>query len=449
MEFSDKASINGPLENKSRPILFYGDDCTGATDALAQYVRYGLRVTLVFRRPDCETLLHLIEDYDVVGVAGTSRSMAVAEMRDELGALFSSISDTGLPWIIQYKTCSTFDSAPDRGSIGAACDLAVEFLGGQRIPVVAAQPELGRFTVFGNHFASDGDGKIYRLDRHPVMSTHPATPMVEADLQVHLSRQTRIPTVSVPLPMFGQYEPAMRTEKKDDRAQLMIFDALTDEDLGRIGLWACGYAYTDKSVSFMVGSGGLSGALGSASTGLPVSRQQLPFWRSQAAPTLVLSGSCSATSRRQVELAREVGWESVPLDADDVVSPKRRGPLIGRCVSALTVGKSVIVDSATGPTSPRINQLDPRQLGDLYASVVTECLDATPVRRIVLSGGDTSSWTLRQLPITTASLVGTLDPGVYVLRAGHSSVGNLELVLKGGQMGSPDLFVRFASGNGE
>ena len=51
-------------------------------------------------------------------------------------------------------------------------------------------PPLRRYTVFGNHFAAAGD-EMFRLDRHPTMSRHPVTPMHEADLRVHLSRQTQ------------------------------------------------------------------------------------------------------------------------------------------------------------------------------------------------------------------------------------------------------------------
>ena len=51
---------------------------------------------------------------------------------------------------------------------------------------------MGRFQCFGNLFAL-AHGKGYRLDRHPVMSQHPVTPMDEADLGRHLARQTEKP----------------------------------------------------------------------------------------------------------------------------------------------------------------------------------------------------------------------------------------------------------------
>jgi len=50
----------------------------------------------------------------------------------------------------------------------------------------------GRYCVFGNLYARLGaEGEVFRLDRHPSMSRHPITPMDEADLRLHLSKQTR------------------------------------------------------------------------------------------------------------------------------------------------------------------------------------------------------------------------------------------------------------------
>ena len=72
-------------------------------------------------------------------------------------------------------------------------DLAVEIFHAPFVPLLVAAPALGRYTIFGTHFARFGigsDGDIHRLDRHPSISQHPVTPMMEADLRLHLARQT-------------------------------------------------------------------------------------------------------------------------------------------------------------------------------------------------------------------------------------------------------------------
>lgn len=142
-------------------LTFYGDDFTGSTDAMEALTLAGLRTVLFFSPPARELLESRFADLRCMGVAGTSRAI------------------------------SPVDSTPEVGSIGHVVDMARQSLTGiDHISVLAGVPPLRRYTIFGNHFAAAGD-QVYRLDRHPTMATHPVTPMVEADLRVHLSRQTR------------------------------------------------------------------------------------------------------------------------------------------------------------------------------------------------------------------------------------------------------------------
>ena len=68
------------------------------------------------------------------------------------------------------------------------------------LPIVVAAPHLRRYVIFGNLFAAAGsDPEIFRIDRHPTMSRHPATPMKEADgrwrVSGSLSCRRRLPRV--------------------------------------------------------------------------------------------------------------------------------------------------------------------------------------------------------------------------------------------------------------
>ena len=66
-----------------------------------------------------------------------------------------------------------------------------------------------------------------------------------------------------------------------------------------------------------------------------------------------------------------------------------------------------------------------------------------------VAGGDTSSWALRTLGPWALQWVGSLGPGVPLLRAraDEARIDGLELVLKGGQMGPPDLFRHLITGS--
>ena len=74
-------------------------------------------------------------------------------MDQHLPPVFDLLAAIGAP-VIHYKVCSTFDSAPHIGSIGRAIDIAARKFEGW-IPLVIADPGMGRYQAIGNLFASD------------------------------------------------------------------------------------------------------------------------------------------------------------------------------------------------------------------------------------------------------------------------------------------------------
>ncbi|MBL28895.1 MAG: Hrp-dependent type III effector protein, partial [Rhodospirillaceae bacterium] len=217
-------------------LAFYGDDFTGSTDSMEALARSGLRTVLFFELPSPELLETRFPDLRCLGVAGTSRAMAPAEMDAELAPVLRALWETKAP-ILHYKVCSTFDSAPEVGSIGHVVDMARAMLTGETISVLAGAPPLRRYTVFGNHFAAAGD-RIYRLDRHPTMSCHPVTPMAEADLRVHLAHQTgaRIALMDLnDLDGAPAQVGARHAERLRDRPDLLLYDVLDDARLRTAG----------------------------------------------------------------------------------------------------------------------------------------------------------------------------------------------------------------------
>ena len=73
--------------------VFYGDDFTGSVDALLQFARRGWTGRLFTALPDAATLRRAADEVDVIGVAGISRSLAPAEMDDELRPVFAAFAD--------------------------------------------------------------------------------------------------------------------------------------------------------------------------------------------------------------------------------------------------------------------------------------------------------------------------------------------------------------------
>ncbi|WP_132190952.1 MULTISPECIES: four-carbon acid sugar kinase family protein [Kribbella] len=416
---------------------FYGDDFTGSTDALVQYERLGLRSALLVELPAAEELRTLATRYDAIGVAGIARSLGPAEQEAEIGPILTALRALA-PRVVQYKICSTADSSPGLGSLGRALEVGRSLFGTAPIPVLAAQPELGRYTVFGHHFAAEA-GRIHRLDRQPTMANHPATPMNESDLRLHLTSQTDLRIGSLDLTTYADLADRYPRVQED----VVVLDALTDADLHRVGS-AILAAGNDEPL-FTMGSGGLSRAHATALTrGGPAGAgtEEARAGEAGARPgeqVLVVSGSQSARTAEQIERAIAAGWVSLRLDDD----PSRVAAVARQTLRAGVSG--VVVH--TGRATDRAGTAALASLAGGLATVVRTVARSTGVRKVLVAGGDTSGRVLRELGITAVELESTdgFGPGTAVCRtiAGQEFLDGLQVVLKGGQVGSADLFEAF------
>ena len=162
--------------------------------------------------------------------------MTPPQMDGELPGQFQLLKDLGVP-LIHYKVCATFDSSPKVGSIGHAADIAFDVIRPPFGVIVQGVPIIGRYVVFGNHFTTVGD-RTYRLDRHPMMSSHPITPMDEGDLRLHFAKQTakKVELVDVlrlnkPLDSISdQFDRYI-----DEGNEIILFDTLEENTFSRSG----------------------------------------------------------------------------------------------------------------------------------------------------------------------------------------------------------------------
>lgn len=457
---------------KSLRLAFYGDDFTGSTDALEVLAFAGLRCALFLKPPTSEALKSY-GDYDAIGVAGDSRGMSPSEMDRELPSMFEALAALKAV-IVHYKVCSTFDSGPSVGSIGHAMDIARKTFGSGPIPIVAGTPALSRYCIFGNLFARSGtDGLVYRIDRHPIMSVHPVTPIDEADLVIHLGRQTLTPISKFTLPNFSLGRVALQQEYKatiDAFAGALLIDSTENAHLTEVGGLLNLHAEARNS-TFVVGSSGVEYALTQwwaeqgefkqtsleFETFLPVNQ------------VLAISGSASALSAKQIDAAVAAGFAEVAIDASALVDASTYASaamaLVTKTTELLTQGKSVILHTARGPNDPRIATLinslmargesretavhgGGRLLGIRLGEIVQKILIATPVRRLLLSGGDTSSQITRVLAPDAIEIEARLSPGAPLCRviSDKPHLKDLQIALKGGQMGDASYFVRALKG---
>jgi uncharacterized protein YgbK (DUF1537 family) len=414
-------------------LSYYGDDFTGSTDALEALAANGVPTVLFLRLPE-DAHLARFSGCRAVGLAGASRSKSRAWMRENLPAVFRRLKDLGAP-VCHYKVCSTFDSSPEIGSIGCALEIGQEIFRNPYVPVVLGVPVLGRYVLFGNLFARAGTA-IYRIDRHPTMKCHPVTPMTESDLRLHLARQTgrTIGLVDILAVSSGGAEQQLEALVREG-AQVVIFDGLDEaslEEIGRI-VWT----RRPRPQTFVVGSSGLDYALIAhwrATGGLPP-KPEFPD-PGPVERLVVVSGSCSPVTERQIRWAMANGFTGVRVEPGRAVEGAR-----AEALAALAAGRSVVLYTALGPQDRRDGVLG-EQLGEQLGDALRELLELSGVRRAVVAGGDTASHAGQRLGVYALSMLRPLDPGTPLCRgySDEARLDGLELAFKGGQVGAEDFF---------
>lgn len=445
----------GPL------VAFYGDDYTGSSAAMEALAFAGLETVLFLARPTPERLRDF-GTYRGIGIAGVARSRDPAWMDRSLPSLFELLRSLGTP-VVHYKVCSTFDSAPHIGSIGRAVDVAANLFEGW-VPMIVADPGMGRFQSFGHLFAL-AQGKGYRLDRHPTMSKHPVTPMNESDLGLHLAKQTdkAIGLVDFVAMKRGQAD-ARLTSALADGAKVVSLDVLDEETLIEAGrlVWERGGAQQ----VFGIGSQGFEAALVAYWRASGLLPEQEPGSPVESVDRIAcVSGSVSPVTESQITYSVSHGFTGIRIDAASAVDVPAWEKEIGRATQealrALSSGSNPLVFTAAGPDDPAVAALrqavatagvSTESVNDRIGSGLGRILDVVvreaKLRRAVISGGDTSSHAAVMLRIDALTAIAPVAPGSPLCRAHSTDPGRdgLQIALKGGQVGGEDFFCAVRDG---
>lgn len=417
---------------------WYGDDFTGSTDVLEALALHGVPAVLFTGIPDADALASFAR-CRAVGIAGESRSRSPQWMDEHLPPIFAAMRSLGAP-LNHYKVCSTFDSAPHIGNIGRAMELGLRSFAGDFVPIVVSAPHLGRTVAYGNLFAA-AQGTMHRIDRHPAMRAHPVTPMQEADLRLHLAEQTLLPIGLIDLTTLHDDTASQHLQSELAAGKkAVLFDGVSYVELDETAelLWQ----RAARQPLFAVGSSGLTYGIlrvwrrlgmevQSAQIGPPAATERL----------LVLSGSCSPATAAQILHARQQGFTVLQMHGSAPWPEQTAAAL-----ASLAQGRSVILHTAAA--SVHSNGGYGAEFSAALGATAREILLQSGVRRIAIAGGDTSSHAVRQLGIRALTFAAQLAPGAPLCRAWSpgSPLHELELVLKGGQVGPASFFVQTRDG---
>lgn len=358
------------------------DDFTGATDLANNLVRAGMRCVQLIGVPNGDID---VKDADAVVIALKSRSCSIDEAISGSLAAINWLMEQGACQLY-FKYCSTFDST-DQGNIGPVADALLDRLGADQTVMVPAFPANGRTVYQGHLFVGD------RLLNDSGMQHHPLTPMLDADLARVLGRQTphHVGLLSHNSLSQGNLEAKSRLEEMACAGvRHVICDTLYDEDFDTL-------AKAVVDFPLVTGGSGLAQAL-------PEQYRQQGWLEDVAQPgrlsppsgsALVLSGSCSQTTLKQVEhfLAQYPGFSLDPLELADGEAHFQAALSFVR--QHLKTDKPVMVFASADPERVKLAQLSlgvaeagelvEHALGRLASILVEE-----GVGRLVVAGGESS-----------------------------------------------------------
>ena len=427
-------------------LAWYGDDFTGSAAVMDELARAGLRAVLFTAPPD-PTLAARFEGFDALGLAGTARARGPAWMRASLPGVFDWLDATGAA-LLHYKICSTFDSAPEIGSIGLAAEIGLARIGGWA-PCLTAAPSMGRWQCYGTLFARGPDGRAHRLDRHPVMRRHPSTPMTEADLAHHLAGQTDLPVGLLDLDALPGGVP------EAERRGIVLIDAQREADMT-----PAGRVLAQGGARLVLGSQGVEMALVAHWREMGALGAPPPRPRPAPARVAVASGSVSEATEAQIAAAEAAGFETIALDAAALIGedPDSIAAAAAAGSEALARGAAPLLHTARGPDDPRVAAaLARRDAMGLAPEAAAERIGrglgramarlGPRAERLVVAGGDSSGFVTEELGVRALTALAPVEPGAPLMRAHGGACDAKELVLKGGQMGRPDLLVRLRDGD--
>jgi uncharacterized protein YgbK (DUF1537 family) len=351
------------------------------------------------------------------------------------------------------------------GSVGKAIEVAQSIFRSPFVPLLAGAPMLGRYCVFGNLFARSGlDSEPHRLDRHPTMRQHPTTPMDEADLRLHLAKQTSKTIGLLDVVQLESPNAAQRlSQLQATGAEIILLDVFNDGHLPRLGelIWQ---QAMPRHPLFVVGSSCVEYALAAWWRQSGTLKARPPRLSLEPTPALaVVSGSCSPVTDRQIRRALEEGFAEVALDTAGLADPKSRAAALSQALAQaaphFTASRSVVFHTARGPQDPRLartaRMLKSRglnsaaTLGTALGELLAAVLERTGWPRGVVTGGDTSSFAARALGIEALEFAAPIAPGAPLCRVhapGHAA-DELEIVFKGGQNGRDDFFLSALHGH--
>lgn len=354
------------------------DDFTGATDIASFLVENGMSTVQINGIPEVDYQVQA----DAIVVSLKSRSCPAEEaVADSLAAL-AWLQTQGCQQFY-FKYCSTFDSTA-QGNIGPVTDALMDALDQQYTIICPALPVNGR-TVYQGYLFVMG-----QLLSESGMRNHPVTPMTDSNLLRMMDAQARGRSGLINNTVMDQGVDAVKSQLrslKEDGVRYVVLDTLNETHL-------LIQAEAVRDMVLVTGGSGL--AIGLARQWMKGIEHHSPATLAgapQGKLCVILSGSCSAMTNRQV--ARYI--QQAPSQSIDIARCLNDPESYAKTLSAW------VMDNISAPlapllyatSEPEVLQQTQRQWGAAASSEAVEHLFGTLARllqqqgiqRFIVAGG--------------------------------------------------------------
>ncbi|SBW10400.1 conserved hypothetical protein [uncultured delta proteobacterium] len=406
------------------------DDFTGATDIAGFLVNNGLPTVQLNGVAD----VPLPESVQAVVISLKSRSCPAAEaVALSLDAL-RHCKRLGCSRFF-FKYCSTFDST-EKGNIGPVTDAFLKELGQDCTVVCPALPVNGR-TVYNGYLFVNG----VPLDESG-MRNHPLNPMRDANLMRLMDAQSAGKSGNVPVSVIAKGAGAVTeclASLKQQGVSYAVLDALADGDLDTL-------AEALADMPLVTGGSGLGGALARryARSARSVGRAECAtdLGLPTGGKTVLLSGSCSEMTNRQVAAYKEKGpfypvaVERCMRDAEGYAREMADAIIAAPAANLPPLVSATVPPAELSAIQSRFGLASSHALETFFARLAVFLREAG-YDHFIAAGGETSSVISQALMVKGFYIGPQIAPGVPWVRA----IGEpLSLALKSGNFGDERFF---------
>lgn len=401
-------------------IAVIADDFTGASDAASFLVKGGLKTLMI------QNLVLLDNgDYDAFVFALKIRSVEKQNAIDEVKKVLEYLKKYNVEHLY-FKYCSTFDSTKE-GNIGPILDYLCEFCDEKYSIVCPSLPINGRKVK---------DGVLY-VNGIPLgeshMANHPLNPMWSSFIPSLLNPQSKYPSFTINEENLNNIDSLVYKYGEEYKHFYFVPNYYDDKDGAKI-------ANVFSKLKLLSGGSGLLEHLARIYKKKEILDYDDSF---KINKSIVLCGSCSPTTKEQIDSFIRDGHPSYKLYSDKIIDDSFRIASVKNFIDVNMDKCPIIYSDGAGKNMNKfIHDEIFYKKGKKLENIISElALYAynNSFNNIVIAGGETSGAVTKALNFNAYKVGESVCDGVPFLYPLQTSI---RLTLKSGNFGDKDFFKR-------